>query len=139
MRANVTRQFFRPVIFASVALAGALPVGCTAFAGGSGPRVAPSRPQLEIRNSGPAVRITPWKGAKAVFVACGGDRGISTRRAPSPPWRLTVRRARTRHLLARRTIRARSGYVIVSIDRRGMRVTRTGTPSSGPPPGCQHG
>lgn len=138
MAASVIRRFL-PVALASLALTPVLSAGRVAVAGGSGPRAALSRPQLEIRNGGPAVQVVPWKGARAIFVACGGDRGIDTKHAPNPPWHLAVRNARTRHLVAHKIIRARSGYVTISIDRRGMQVTRNTVPSSGPPPGCSRG
>lgn len=124
---------------AAVAIAAGLTTGCAAAVGSSAPQSFSSRPYLEIRNSGPAVQVVPWKGAKAILVTCGGDRSVTTASAPAPPWHLTVRTVRAHRFLGRKTIRARTGYIVVAIDHHGVHVTRGSVPASGPPPGCDRG
>ena len=123
----------------SMALTVGLPAGAAMLAASAEVPAANSRPQLEIRNARAAVRITPWRDAKAVLVACGGNRNVGAQHSPSPPWRMTVRDAHTRHVLAIKTLRFSSGYVIVTITRKGVHVLHGSSPPSGPPPVCGQG
>lgn len=94
-------------------------------------------PHLEVRNFGAAVRVAPWRGARTAIVGCGMVRGVDTSRASAPPWRVTVRSARTGHVLHQASVHSGFGYALLTVDQGRAYVMHGDFPPQGPPVVCR--
>lgn len=65
---------------------------------------------------GPNALVALWKGAKVIYVACGHQRTVPLKQAPSLPWDATVRAAANRKILSHFTSNG-AGSAIVLIPR----------------------
>lgn len=84
--------------------------------GGPGPDHARFALTLRVVNvDGPTARVVPWPGARPFFVKCGRSRVFATRKAPRPPWRLTVRNASNGKILLRRKIALGQEGMIIAV------------------------